>query len=271
MSIYSLDKDCPLEHLETEVVCLGEKQKILDLLKINKKVSKVFSIALGHEKVFVPNHIKKLNIEKNELCGINDLDLEPNSNLMELNINNNNLASLVIVERDIDNFHKLEVLCASHNKLNNVLLQIDSLSTLKLDKNNITDTHFNLKCKNLRKLNLNSNKLTEKFIDELNTSSFLELVHLDLSSNNISGIIDLSYLKNLKSLNISCNKITHIKLPSTIEYLYCSSNLFENLDLSNYKFMKVVYCCMSNLEKVTVNLDCTVKKLDKTKISICDK
>lgn len=72
-------------------------------------------------------------------------------------------------------------------------------------------------------------------ITELN-NMILELriksKELDISNQNIKGILDLKEYPNLEYLNCSHNQITKItNIPPKLKYIDCSYNSLPNLDL----------------------------------------
>jgi hypothetical protein len=71
---------------------------------------------------------------------------------------------------------------------------------------------------------------------ELNTIELLDtydpdILNLDISVKNISGILDLSKFTCLKSLRCNHNTITNIiNIPNTLEKLLCNTNQITQLD-----------------------------------------
>ncbi len=100
------------------------------------------------------------------------------------------------------------------------------------------------KFKNLRKLNLQSNKFT-KII-----GLGLSIVEINCS-NNLINYIDLDQAINLESLNIRKNELTQINLTSTtkLNTLDINSNELEYLDLS-HTIVEFPECSFNKLVKI---------------------
>lgn len=90
--------------------------------------------------------------------------------------------------------------------------------------------------------------MIEDFFDEVMdgyTESILskfsdDVDEIDVSGCQIIGIVDLSRFTNLIKFSCNKNEITSIKgFASSLEYLNCSGNFIETLDLS---FTNIIYC-----------------------------
>ncbi|XP_038688616.1 receptor-like protein 6 [Tripterygium wilfordii] len=158
---------------------------------------------------------------------------------------------------NLSNLSKLVVLDLGFNFLNGTipswLYTLPSLHTLYLHNNQFTGPIGEFEHKSLEVLILRNNKL-HGFVPR-SIFDFVNLISLDLSSNNLSGLIELdmfSKLSNLRSLDLSYNNLlvtNNIKynysLPKLTYLSLASCNLTEfpnflggskymdNLDLSN--------------------------------------
>lgn len=146
-------------------------------------------------------------------------------------------------------FKNLKRLYADGNNLqtidvsNNILLD-----TISLISNDLTKIEGVSNAKNLVWLSLSWNLFTEFTLDNENVKNFLmdhnELTSLDVSLApklesavlNLNKIPSLDFSNNplLRVLNFSANKVKTINFENNLnlEYIYCSSNLFTDFDLS---------------------------------------
>ncbi len=106
------------------------------------------------------------------------------------------------------------------------------------------------------------NEYTENFLNNYN----LDITKLNLSAQNITGILDLSRFRQLKKLICKANKITQIiNMPETLEELDCKDNEITSLDNlpPNLNILKCQQNKLTKLEnlplKLTV-LDCEQNK-----------
>ena len=149
----------------------------------------------------------------------------------------------------IEGFVNLKRLYADANNLtvldlsNNVLLDTISLTSNRLIKVDGIE-----KAKHLTWLSLSWNYFTQFTLDNDNVKNFLmdhnDLVSLEISNApklesailNINEIqsLDFSNSPLLKVLNFSANKVKTINFDNNLnlEYIYCSSNLFTQFDIS---------------------------------------
>ncbi|GLT82358.1 hypothetical protein SLE2022_007420 [Rubroshorea leprosula] len=94
-----------------------------------------------------------------------------------------------------------------------------------------TEYEFEKNLKNLRLIDLSSNKLTGEIPQQI--CSLLELVQLNLSRNQLTGRIpaDIGQMRNLESLDLSRNQLSG-QLPSSMSQL----SFLSTLNLSNNNF-----------------------------------
>ncbi|WNE41638.1 MAG: hypothetical protein AM1032_000378 [Mycoplasmataceae bacterium] len=92
-------------------------------------------------------------------------------------------------------------------------------------------------------------------IVSLNISTFLKLTggsSDDPESVKLSGDLNLTTFSNLKYLDISGNQITDLKVPSSLEVLYCSSNFLSSLILNHCSNLKILGCVKNNITNLNL-------------------
>jgi Leucine-rich repeat (LRR) protein len=90
---------------------------------------------------------------------------------------------------------------------------------------------------------------------------------LDLSNQNIIGILDLEKYPKLEYLNCSHNQITQIiNISQYIKYIDCSHNLIENLDyqISNPMYLDYLNCSHNPIHTLFYPFDVKPKSYPKT-------
>ena len=89
---------------------------------------------------------------------------------------------------------------------------------------------------NITELNLSSKNIS----GILDLSKFQDLIKLNCSNNKITNLENLS--KKLKSLNFFDNNITNLdNLPNSLTELYCSHDKLTNLEELKVKYPKLLY------------------------------
>mgnify|MGYP000088337301 CR=1 FL=1 len=237
----------------SDTVCLTEEKYFLDLRKLSEKIKYVSSIFNSHKLVIVSDFIRSLNLSNNVITSLKDINIGNNRSLISLNLMNNAMTNFIIDKTLEKSLIKCQYINISYNKITNLVVNLKNLTKLNVKGNCIND-NIKINCPNLVELCLNSNNLTEKFVEELRKPEFKKLKILDISSNNISGNIDISFLSELIELNITNNKITNINLPPKLQKLYSSSNLFTELDIS-YLNLCHLFCNCKTLKKIKCKKD----------------
>ena len=166
--------------------------------------------------------------------------------VMKLSLNGANIYTLDGIEA----FINLEVLNADANNLTTLNLSNNvMLDTISLTSNRLTKVEGLEKAKNLTWLSLSWNYFTEFTLDNDNVKNFL-IDHNDLTALEIANApklesavlnlnqiadLDFSYCPLLKVLVFSANKVKIINFDNNVnlEYIYGSSNLLTEFDISN--------------------------------------
>ena len=151
------------------------------------------------------------------------LDLSQNTQLTELDCDDNKLSSL-----DVSKNTLLTELYCSYNKL----------TTLDVSKN----TQLNI-------LNCSSNTLRS-----LDVSQNTQLTYLDCSDNKLSSL-DVSQNTQLMELHCSYNSLTTLNVSQNTQltYLNCSFNQFTTLDVSRNTKLTVLCCHGNDLSTQTLD------------------
>ena len=183
-------------------------------------------------------NLNTLDVSNNYLTDF-PLELFSLKNLKNLIIDSNLINKLPLNNTLIKRKSQIKILSLNNNNISKFpfLFSIRYLHTLNLQANYFTDFKINEKKenKNLKKLNLSHNKLSE-FTIIGNHFNHLEI--LDLKSNLFNEFPScICSLKSLKSLDISNNPITN-NFPESISLL----NQLEILDLSNIIISSNDFC-----------------------------
>ena len=204
---------------------------------------------IGDEHIFIPDanfekELVELGYDSDGI--INQRILKTDAeNVTKLNLYSSSINSLT----GIEGFINLKRLYADANNLQTIDVSKNVLlDTISLTSNDLTKIEGIPAAKNLVWLSLSSNLFTEFTLDNENVKNFLmdhnELRDLDISLApklesavlNINEIpeLDLSNNPLLKVLNFSANKVKTINFSNNLnlEYIWCSSNLFTDFDIS---------------------------------------
>jgi hypothetical protein len=193
------------------------------------------------------NNLQHLFLSHNKLSG--KIDLASFTNLVSLDLDNNNITDIVLPQKLIElsinsnllsflncnkNLIRLKV---SNNKLTNIQLS-DNLEILELDNNRFTNIDINNLFK-LRRLIIFSNPLENI---KLNPS----IVYADISETNISQILYYNVSYNLEHLVANtCKNLKEIP----------KFNKLKNLELINTPVDKLYY--YDNFELIIVQFNLT--------------
>lgn len=128
---------------------------------------------------------------------------------------------------------------------------------MKIDHDSIEYRLKESKNTNFIDLDLEMMKLTS-LPTFLNNNIFLNLKHLFLPNNNLTGKIDISYLKNLEILDLTSNSINEIIIPqSLIELSACNNNMTQFIGNNKLKRLKI-----SNNKVSELNIPETIEILE---------
>jgi hypothetical protein len=207
---------------------------------------------------------KKYIIYKNDLKYREDRNIDIN----KIDWNQNDIKHLMKTDHDTLEYRLNESKNTNYNDLDLEMLKLNDLPTIL--KINIFI--------NLKHLFISNNNLTG-YID----LSFLKnLETLDITNNNINKIIipnnliELSACNNsitnftssekLKRLKISNNKITELYIPNTIEILEVNNNLITSYDFSNYDKLNRIIIFSNPLKKISLSKYVLYVDLSETQI-----
>jgi len=190
---------------------------------------------------------KELVLQGHDSDGIvNQKILRTDAEAVEkLSLYDSGINSLIGIEA----FINLKRLYADANNLQTIDVSKNVLlDTISLTSNDLTSIKGIPAAKNLKWLSLSWNLFTEFTLENTSVKNFLmdhnELTSLDVSLApklesavlNLNKIISLDFSNSplLKVLNFSANKVKTINFENNLnlEYIYCSSNLFTDFDLS---------------------------------------
>lgn len=210
---------------------------------------------------------EKLEVDiTNEYVQIPDANFE--KELVQQGLDSDGVINQKILKSDAESVEKLSLYSSGINTLTGIeafvnlkrlYADANNLQTIDVSKNVLLDTISLTSndlisiegipaAKKLVWLSLSSNLFTEFKLENSNVKNFLmdhnEIVNLDVSLApklesavlNLNNIISLDFSNSplLKVLNFSANKVKTINFENNLnlEYIYCSSNLFTDFDLS---------------------------------------
>ncbi len=125
---------------------------------------------------------------------------------------------------------------------------------------NFPDPNFKNALVNTKCVELNGDFWRDDDVDtnndgEIDLNEALYVIHLDVSSNDISNLSGIENFKNLKSLYCSANNLESINLSNLfdLEVLICEFNLLKSLQVSNLMNLKELYCKNNLLSSLDVS------------------
>lgn len=187
-----------------------------------------------------------LNLSNNNFTGDVQNSYSSLPNLQEIYVGNNNCS---ISSTDFSNFPNLKILDISKLNLTEIpssLTSLQSLSSLNVSNNSITNFSNLSSLSNLQELNISGNNLT-RVPNEIN--NFTNLKVLDLSNNAITQFSPLGTLINLEWLSLENNLLPNI--PNEISSL---QNLIHlNLSRNNINGGFSTLSSLNNLEQLWLN------------------
>ena len=100
--------------------------------------------------------------------------------------------------------------------------------------------------------------------NEIKSNKFINLSHLFLSNNNLTGYLDFSMFKNLITLDLDSNDITKIKLPENLSELSINNNKLEYIEC-NKKLLRLK-ASNNNIANISIETNIEILELDNNKI-----
>lgn len=156
-----------------------------------------------------------------------DINLSKNKYLETLNLSESTIQNGSL---DLSKNTNLETLNLSNSKIQNVSLDLSE--SLKL-----------------KQLNCHNCGIKEIILPKTNATA--EIVEIDLSSNKLSGTLDLSAFKKLKMVNLASNDFTGLTIAN--ENIITELNIYQNQNFRDFNFN-----ILSNL--ITLNCSETSQK-----------
>jgi len=205
--------------------CLQEKGEMLDLSHMNKNC---FNLLFSH-KTFP----KIKTTLQHVFARDSDLTIIPNleclSVLLTLDVSSNNLTSLPILPRS------LEELFINDNSITCVMAELPNLLRFNGDDNLISEMSFS---KKLERIHLKNNPI-------LQIPAFNNLYFLDISSTKITKLYPCP---NLKYLDVSSTGIVELPEMNSLEILLCNDSSLK--DITKLKNLKSLAMIRSNINRV---------------------
>ena len=178
--------------------------------------------------------LKDLYCSNNQLTA---LDVSGFASLRTLECNNNQLTSL-----DVSGFASLRTLKCNNNKLTALDLSgLASLRTLECNNNKLTALNVS-NLEELAYLYCRDNQLTAL---DLTSFSLRNLIEVDCSNNQITGVLEIMFPSNLTKLCCSNNKLTDIDINGgdyILQHVECHQNQMPKINLANYYKLYELKC-----------------------------
>lgn len=198
----------------TELSCSGNQLTSLDVSGLTK--------------------LKDLYCSNNQFTS---LDLNGLTTLGYLDCSNNRFTSLNL--SGLTNLISLE---CSHNQLTSLDLSgLASLRTLECNNNKLTALNVS-NLEELAYLYCRDNQLTAL---DLTSFSLRNLIEVDCSNNQITGVLEIMFPSNLTKLCCSNNKLTNIDINGgdyILSHLECHQNQMPKIFLANYYKLYELKC-----------------------------
>ena len=189
---------------------------------------------------------------------LTSLDVSGLTKLKDLYCSNNQLTAL-----DVSGFASLRTLECNNNKLTSLNLSgLTSLRTLEGNNNQLTALNVS-GFASLRTLKCNNNKLTALNVSNLEELAYLycrdnqltaldltsfslrNLIEVDCSNNQITGVLEIMFPSNLTKLCCSNNKLTDIDINGgdyILQHVECHQNQMPKIFLANYYKLSDLKC-----------------------------
>lgn len=188
------------------------------------------------------NNIRYINASNNKLNSFPNLPPK----LEYLNLSNNNIHQMVSLSK----LCRLETLYLSNNKIKgDVIIDCDSLTTLDLRNNQISN--IVVSSENIKLINLNLNKIKDIY---LNTPKLTNLC----ARSNMINYLNLSD-QEMNTLDISNNPLRKIIYPRTLSTLWisgCKISYLNNLSFG----LRELHCCSCDIDSF-INLPMSLKSI----------
>ncbi len=189
---------------------------------------------------------------------LTSLDVSGLTKLKDLYCSNNQLTAL-----DVSGFASLRTLECNNNQL--TALDVSgsaSLRTLECNNNQLTALDVSGSA-SLRTLECNNNKLTALNVSNLEELAYLycrdnqltaldltsfslrNLIEVDCSNNQITGVLEIMFPSNLTKLCCSNNKLTDIDINGgdyILQHVECHQNQMPKIFLANYNKLYELKC-----------------------------
>lgn len=232
----------------------------LDLSIMNINIYTILNLQINYSKILY------LFLNDNNILG--ELDLKKFTNLEVVDIENNNITSLILP-------NTITEIVLVNNKLNCLPNNINPIR-IKASKNNLTEipsSYTNLEIlelseNNIKKIN-RFNNLKKLIIDTNPIESIEEmynLIYLDISSTNNVKLDNLPNLEHLVANSTKLTKIPYLKSLKTIEIINSPINRIPYFE--NFKLILCSYDLTKNISSKYVDIGKAFIKLKKNNI-IC--
>ena len=172
--------------------------------------------------------LRSLNLSNNEIVSVLPLNDVRVRQLQILNLSHNNIASL----NGIHQLNNLTSLVLNDNQINDMLwlINLRGVPILNLSNNNITNVQPLTHMPHVRNLNLSNNRIID-----LNPlwNHQQNLLSLNLSKNDIENVGGLMSMSGLRTLDLSDNRVSYLRPLSgltNLNDLNLSNNQVSNLE-----------------------------------------
>lgn len=204
-------------------------KRLTNLHKLNEFCEELVQLDVSHNQIRqldgVPTTTRSLLISHNRL---NDLAAWNHlHNLQYIDVSNNELESMSALRSLVH----LRGIRADNNKIKSLegVNQLDGLLSLRLRGNAITSIDFQ-------------------------NTMLLRLSDLDMKNNEITDVRNLQELRSLSALDLEDNRLFDLstnEVMRSLRYLKLSGNSLENIDVSMFPNLRLLYLDRNRLEMVS--------------------
>ena len=233
-------------------IYINQKENKINLndikIELNDKI--LDEEELNNFKIINFTNLKYLSLNDCKIQRIYFLNSMPLSNLLEVNLKNNNISYF-----DNLSMEKLEIMDLSYNNLSKNMLyeknknkiihvNLPSLKILNLSHNKIEDLNIlcQFKIESLHELCLNNNEIED--IKVFNNVTCGKLKRLYLSNNKINDISvfnQLSFCNNIREINLMNNEIVNINSLRNINLPRLKILNILNNDITDYSVLQLIF------------------------------